>query len=392
MELIHRRGAAWGLFITVLLLSCVGVVMVYSASAVVAQAQYHDSAWFLKRQLLYTALGLAAMSVAWRLHYERLRAITLPLLALTFLALVLVLVPHVGREAGGARRWLAFGGPLNFQPSELAKLTVVLYLANFLANRGVRSREFAAGVVPPLIVLAALALPVVKQPDLGSALILALVTFALLFAGGARLGHLALVGACAVPAVLLVIMHAGYRAQRLLSFLDPWKDPRGTGFHIIQSLLALGSGGVFGLGLGHSRQKFFYLPERHTDFIFAIIGEELGLLGTAFVILLFLLLAVWGYRIASRAPNRYAALLVSGLTAMLVGQALLNIGVVSGSLPITGVPLPFISFGGSSLVLSYIAVGIILNVSQYAYEEEPAVARAASRPGGPRRRSAWAGG
>ncbi len=392
MELIHRRGPAWGLFVTVLLLGCIGVVMVYSASAVVAQAQYHDSAWFLKRQLLYTVLGLVAMSVAWRLHYDKLRALTLPLLGLTLLTLVLVLVPHIGREAGGARRWLSFGGPLNFQPAELAKLTMILYLANFLANRGPRVREFGAGLVPPLIVLALFALPVVKQPDLGSALILALITFALLFVGGVNLLHLFLMGAAAVPVVLLTILHAGYRAHRLLAFLDPWKDPQGTGFHIIQSLLALGSGGILGLGLGHSRQKFFYLPERHTDFIFSIIGEELGLLGTAFVILLFLLLAVWGYRIASRAPNRYAALLVSGLTTMLVGQAVLNIGVVSGSLPITGVPLPFISFGGSSLVLSYIAVGIILNVSQYAYEEEPAVARAPARPGGPRRRSAWAGG
>ena len=277
MELIHRRGAAWGLFVTVLLLSCVGVVMVYSASAVVAQAQYHDSAWFLKRQLLYTVLGLVAMSVAWRLHYARLRAVTVPLLALTFLALLLVLVPHIGREAGGARRWLSFGGPLNFQPAELAKLTIILYLANFLANRRERAREFAAGLVPPLVVLAALALPVVKQPDLGSALILALLTFALLFVGGANLFQLFLMGAAAVPVVMLVILHAGYRASRLFAFLDPWKDPQGTGFHIIQSLLALGSGGILGLGLGHSRQKFFYLPERHTDFIFSIIGEELGL-------------------------------------------------------------------------------------------------------------------
>jgi cell division protein FtsW len=392
VELIHRRGAAWGLFVTVLLLSCVGVVMVYSASSVVAQAQFHDSAWFLKRQLLYTIIGIAAMSVAWRIHYARLRAVTLPVLIFTFLTLVLVLVPHIGREAGGARRWLSFGGPINFQPAEFAKLAIILYLANFLANRGERVRGFAQGLLPPLIVLGVLALPVLKQPDLGSALILALITFALLFVGGANLWHLALLGAAAVPVLMAVILHAGYRSQRLLAFLDPWKDPRGAGFHIIQSLLAFGSGGIFGVGLGHSRQKFFYLPERHTDFIFSIIGEELGLLGTVFVIVLFLLVAVWGYRIASRAPDRYAALLTSGLTAMIVGQAVLNIGVVSGSLPITGVPLPFISFGGSSLVLSYIAVGIILNVSQYAYEEEPAVARASARPGGPRRRSAWAGG
>jgi cell division protein FtsW len=392
VELIHKRGAAWGLFLTVLVLASIGVVMVYSASAVVAQAQYHDSAWFLKRQLLYTVIGLIGMSVAWRLHYARLRQVTLPLLGITFVSLLLVLVPHIGREAGGARRWLSFGGPLNFQPAELAKLAIILYLANFLANRGERTREFGAGMIPPVIVLLALALPIVKQPDLGSALILALIAFVLLFVGGARLGHLALAAGVAVPAVLAVILRAGYRTHRLFAFLDPWKDPRGTGFHIIQSLLALGSGGLVGLGLGHSRQKFFYLPERHTDFIFSIIGEELGLAGTAAVIILFLLLAVWGYRIASRAPDRYGALLTSGLTTMIVGQAVLNIGVVSGSLPITGVPLPFISFGGSSLVLCYIAIGILLNVSQYAHEDEPVVARRPARPAHARRRSAWARG
>lgn len=392
MELIHKRGAAWGLFLTVLALGSIGIVMVYSASAVVAQAQYHDSAWFLKRQLLYTVIGLIGMSVAWRLHYARLRQVTVPLLGIVFVSLLLVLVPHIGREAGGARRWLALGGPLNFQPAELAKLAIILYLANFLANRGERTRELGAGMIPPLIVLLALALPIVKQPDLGSALIVALIAFVLLFVGGAHLGHLALAAGVAVPAVLAVILRAGYRSHRLFAFLDPWKDPRGTGFHIIQSLLALGSGGVVGLGLGHSRQKFFYLPERHTDFIFSIIGEELGLVGTAAVIILFLLLAVWGYRIASRAPDRYGALLTSGLTTMIVGQAVLNIGVVSGSLPITGVPLPFISFGGSSLVLSYIAIGILLNVSQYAHEEEPVVARRSARPAHARRRSAWARG
>jgi cell division protein FtsW len=373
MELIHRRSPAWGLFGVVLALQCVGIVMVYSASSVAALAQFHDSAWFLKRQLLYSALGLSAMLVAWKIHYARLRRFTLPVLGITLVALLLVLIPHIGREAGGARRWLTLGGPLNFQPAELAKLALVLYLANFLANRGDRVREAGPGLLPPLVVLGALAVPIVKQPDLGSALVLAVITLALLFVGGARLRHLAAVVAVAVPAVLAVILRAGYRSQRLWAFMDPWRDPQGSGFHIIQSLLALGSGGVLGVGLGQSRQKFFYLPERHTDFIFAIIGEELGLWGTTAVLLLFGLLALWGYRIASRCPDRYGALLATGVTAMLVGQAFLNIGVVSGSLPITGVPLPFVSFGGSSLVLSDLAVGILLNISQYAHGEERAL-------------------
>lgn len=390
MELIHKRGAAWGLFLTVLTLTCIGVVMVYSASAVAAAAQVHDSAFFLKRQVLYALIGLAAMSVAWRLHYVKLRRAALPLLGVTLLALVLVLLPHIGREAGGARRWLALGGVLNFQPAELAKLAMILYLAQYLANRGDRTREFAAGLLPPLLVLGALAVPILKQPDLGSALVLAVITFVMLFVGGARFSHLLALAAASVPVVTGVIAGAGYRSQRLMAFLDPWRDPRGSGFHIIQSLLALGSGGILGVGLGESRQKFFYLPERHTDFIFAIIGEELGLVGTAAVILLFLLIALWGYRIASRASDRYGALLVSGLTTMVVGQAVLNIGVVSGSFPVTGVPLPFVSFGGSSLVLSYIAVGILMNVSHYAHAEERAAAQPPDRRA--RHRTVWARG
>jgi cell division protein FtsW len=375
----------------VLLLTCIGIVMVYSASSVAAQAQYHDGTWFLKRQLLYEAIGLVGMTVAWRIHYVRLRRLTFPLLLATLVTLGLVLIPHVGRVAGGARRWLSLGGPLNFQPAELAKLALILYLAHFLANRGARTREFGAGMLPPLIVLGLAAVPILKQPDLGSVLILVLIAFVMLFVGGARLTHLAAVGALAVPAVFAVIFRAGYRSQRLLAFLDPWRDPQGSGFHIIQSLLAIGSGGLVGLGLGYSRQKFFFLPERHTDFIFAIIGEELGLIGSVAVIVLFAALAVWGYRIAARCPDRYGALLVSGLTTMLVGQAVLNMGVVSGSLPITGVPLPFISFGGSSLVLNDIAVGILLNVSQYARPEEEVVT-SKSRRAIVRRHSAWARG
>lgn len=392
MDVIHRRAASGGVFLTMLFLVCIGVVMVYSASAVAAQSQFGDSAWFLKRQVVYALIGLAAMSVAWRIHYPRLRALTLPLLAVTMIALVLTLIPHIGREAGGARRWLSLGGVAHFQPAELAKLAMVLYLANFLANRGARTREFGPGLLPPLLMLAALALPILKQPDLGSVLVLATITAVMLFVGGARLAHLLAVAGATVPLAAAVVFHAGYRIQRLLAFFDPWRDPRGSGFHIIQSLLALGSGGVVGVGLGQSRQKFFFLPERHTDFIFAIIGEELGLIGAAAVLLLFLGLAVWGYRIASRCPDRYGALLTTGLTTMLVGQAVLNIGVVSGALPVTGVPLPFVSFGGSSLVLSSIAVGILLNVSQYAHPGDTVVAEGPPERGGVRRRAAWARG
>ncbi len=366
MDVIHRRAAAWGVFVVALSLTCIGIVMVYSASSVAAQARYHDGAFFLKRQVAYAIIGLGVMAVAWKVHYARLRRWSLPLLGLSVLGVGLVLLPHIGHVAGGARRWVSIGGAVNFQPAELAKLGMILYLSNFLANRGGRVREFGPGLIPPLIVFLILAIAILRQPDLGSVLILAMITGIMLFVGGARIAHLVGIGCAAVPAALAVILSEGYRSSRLLAFLDPWKDPRGAGFHIIQSLLALGSGGVAGLGLGHSTQKFFYLPERHTDFIFAIIGEELGLVGAFAVILLFVLLAIWGYRIASRLPDRYGILLTTGLTTMLVGQAALNIGVVTGAVPVTGVPLPFISFGGSSLVSSFLAIGILLNLSQYA--------------------------
>lgn len=364
MDSVPRRTPDVYLFIATIALLSLGIVMIYSASAIVALDQFGDSAFFLKRQLLWALLGLGAMSVALTIHYERLRRATPVLLLLVAVALVAVLVPGVGRVAGGARRWIALG-PLNFQPAEAAKLVLVLYLANYLTNRGVAVRRIAT-VWPPLLVTGGLFGLLVLQPDMGSAMMLGGLAAVMLFLGGASLWHLMGLGLAALPPLALVTVWEAYRVRRLLAFLDPWGDPRGSGFHIIQSLLALGSGGLLGLGLGASRQKFFYLPERHTDFIFAILGEELGLMGTGAVILLFAFVAVRGFRIARAAPDRYGTLLASGITASIVGQAILNVGVASGLLPITGVPLPFLSFGGSSLLTSCLGVGILLNISQYS--------------------------
>jgi cell division protein FtsW len=364
MDAVPRRTPDVSLFIAVVALLSLGIVMIYSASAIVALDRFGDSAFFLKRQLLWTLLGLGAMSVALTIHYERLRRATPVLLLLVAVALVAVLVPGVGRMAGGARRWITLG-PLNFQPAEAAKLVLVLYLANYLTNRGVAVRRIAT-VWPPLLVTGGLFGLLVLQPDMGSAMMLGGLAAVMLFLGGASLWHLMGLGLAALPPLALVTVWEAYRVRRLLAFLDPWRDPRGSGFHIIQSLLALGSGGLLGLGLGASRQKFFYLPERHTDFIFAILGEELGLMGTGAVILLFAFVAVRGFRIARAAPDRYGTLLAGGITASIVGQAMLNIGVASGLLPITGVPLPFLSFGGSSLLTTCLGVGILLNISQYS--------------------------
>jgi len=351
------------LFVAVVALTAAGVVMVYSASAIVAHDRFGDSAFFFKRQAVWAALGMMALAVTQRIHYARLRAFTPLLLFLTATALVLVLVPGIGRVAGGARRWIAIAGPFAFQPAEGAKLALVLYLAHILTARGRTDTLQAAG--PPLLISALGAGLILLQPDMGTALLLGALTLGLLFIGGVRPLHLLGLSAATLPLLTVAVLGEGYRRQRILAFLNPWRDPQGAGFHIIQSLLALGSGGLLGLGLGNSRQKFFYLPEQHTDFIFAILGEELGLIGAVAVVGLFGLLAVRGFRIAREAPDRYGSLVASGITLMIVLQAIINIGVTTGVLPITGVPLPFVSFGGSSLLFTLISVGILLNISQY---------------------------
>ena len=386
MSVLHRRSGDVILFATVLALLATGLVMVYSASSVVAYDLLADSAYFFKRQAAWMGLGLAAMWVARSIHYQRLRALAVALLLAALVMLVAVLIPGIGRVAGGARRWIVLG-PASFQPVEVAKLALVIYLAQFAARRGMTIRNLRRGVLPPLALTAVLAALVLRQPNAGSAFMLVGVAVAVLFLAGARLAHLGLLVVTALPAAALAVVAAHYRLQRVLTFLDPWSDPQGSGFNVIQSMLAFGSGGLFGVGLGASSQKFFYLPERHTDFIFAIIGEELGLVGTAGLLLLFALFAYRGIRIARAAPDRFGALLAAGITAMITGQALLNMGVATGILPVAGIPLPFVSFGGSSLMVTMIQVGILSNISMYAHREAPAAAE--RRPGAASGEGAW---
>ena len=377
LPVLNRHQADTALFASTVALVAIGLVMVYSASSVVAFDRLADSAYFLKRQAAWIVIGFAALWLARGVHYQRLRPLTVPVLAAAALMLIAVQIPGIGRVAGGARRWLV-AGPITFQPVELAKLALVLCLAHFLAQRGAGIRNLRRGILPPIAITAGLAVLVLRQPDMGSALVLGAVTMGLLFVGGARLVHLVLIALTAVPVIGAAVVIAPYRFQRILAFLNPWHDPQGTGFHIIQSLLAFGSGGLFGVGLGASRQKFFYLPERHTDFIFAILGEELGLLGTLGVLALFGLFIYRGFRIARGAPDRYGSLLALGITASVAGQALMNMGVATGLLPVTGVPLPFLSFGGTSLVTTMMQVGILLNISQYMRGAAPVAVQ--SRP------------
>jgi cell division protein FtsW len=344
-------------------LVAIGLVMIFSASSATAYALYHDATYYLKRQFLWLGIAALAALVAYRCDYHVLRRAAPFMLGLSALSLVLVLVPHVGLASGGARRWLG-AGPLSFEPSEFAKLALVIYLASALTRKGERIRSIVSGIFPLGVVTAAFALLVLFEPDLGTASILVFVAAAMVFSAGARITHLVLVAIATMPPVAFLILSSSYRRARVLAFLDPWKDPLNTGFHIVQSLYALGSGGPFGLGLGLSRQKYFYLPEQYTDFIFAIIGEELGLLGTLVVLALFVVLAFRAFRIALSAPDRFGFFLAIGCASTIVVQAFINIGVVTSSWPVTGVPLPFISFGGSSLVTCLVAAALLLNIGR----------------------------
>lgn len=353
------------LFGCAVVLITVGVVMVYSASAIVAADRFQDPHFFLKKQLIWVALGFGCLWAAMAVDYRRWERAVVPLLALALALLVLVLIPPLGQEINGTRRWFRWGA-ISFQPAELAKLALVLYLAFFFAARRRPLVSFRADYLPPLLVTGAMAGLVLLQPDLGSSLTLLALVFGLLYLAGARATQMGFVGALAIPLVALAIAVAPYRWKRIVTFIDPWADPSGGGFQIIQSYLALGSGGWFGLGLGESKQKLFYLPEPHTDFIVAVIGEELGLAGTFAVVGLFAVLIWRGLRVGLRAPDSFGAYLALGLTLLLASQTLVNVGVVTGLLPTKGLPLPFISAGGSSILTTMVATGVLLNISQHA--------------------------
>jgi len=345
------------------LLTATGIVMVFSASSAVAYTQFHDPTYYLKRELLWAIVGAGALVLAMRLDYTKLRSLAPWLLGLAIVLLAVVLIPSLGSVEGGARRWLSLG-VFTFEPSEFAKLALVLFLARLFSAKAEGAASFAHVGFPAIFWVGVCFALVMRQPDLGTASLYVLTAFVLLFAAGARLTHLAIEAAVAVPALLGFIYASPYRRDRFLAFLHPWKDPQGTGYHIIQSLYALGSGGIFGLGLGQSRQKFGYLPAQHTDFIFSIIGEELGFVGAATVLVLFLVFAYRGIRIAMRADDRFGFYLAIGLTASITLQALINIGVVTSSWPVTGVPLPFISYGGTSLVVTLFGVGLLASISR----------------------------
>lgn len=350
------------LLITVLILVSGGIIMVYSASFAIAGERFRDAYHFLKKQAMAAGLGIAFLFLAAKLDYHRWQALAVPLLALSAALLGILIFPGLRHEVGGSARWLKFSF-LSFQPAELAKLALVIYLARSLAKKEGRMQSLNVGVLPHFIVLGGLFVLVLKQPDFGTGIVFATLVFILLFVAGARVLYLGAAVLAAVPVLFYIATRAHYRTGRLLAFLDPWKDPSDSGFQIIQSFLSFGAGKVFGVGLGEGHQKLFYLPEVHTDFIFSVIGEELGLLGVTVVIGLFVFLIWRGFRACFRAADLFGSYLALGVTLLIAVQALLNMGVVMGLLPTKGATLPFVSYGGTSLMINLMAVGILLNIS-----------------------------
>jgi cell division protein FtsW len=346
----------------VLGLLCLGLVMVYSASAVTALEKTGNGFYFLQRQLVAAGMGLLAMATALKLGYRRLARLAYPLLVVTVLLLVLVLVPGVGTLVGGARRWIRFPG-VSIQPAEIAKFTWVVYLAYSLAKKREKVASFSIGFLPHLLLGGVLVFLCMAQPDFGSAVELLVLLFVLLFAAGTKLSYLVGSVLLALPLAYHAIAHSPYRLKRITAFLDPWAHRHDVGYQVAQSLISVGSGGFFGLGLGESRQKLFFLPEAHTDFIFSIVGEELGLFGAAATVLLYAVVVWRGTRAALRASETFGTYLGLGLTALLGVQAVVNMSVAMGMLPTKGLTLPFISYGGCSLVVSMTAAGALLSLS-----------------------------
>ncbi|OGR89990.1 MAG: cell division protein FtsW [Elusimicrobia bacterium RIFCSPHIGHO2_02_FULL_57_9] len=346
-------------------LVCWGLVMIYSASAIWAEQNLNDSLFFFKRQLLWAAVSLPVMGLVSRINYNRAREWVWPIFIVTVLGLVGALFSE---PIAGVRRWIRVG-PVGFQPAEFAKLTAVLFLAYYMDRKRSKADSVYRGLVVPMSFVGLLLLLIGKGPDLGTPVLVFSVSLLMLFIGGARVQYILVALACSLPLAAYEIIKYPYRRARLLSFLTPFEDPRGAGYQLAQSILAVGSGGWLGKGFGASKLKLMYLPTPHTDFIFPVVCEELGLLGALGLLALFATVLVRGVRIARAAPNLFGTLLASGITFTISLQAFFNIGMSIGLLPTKGIPLPFISFGGSSLLANLIAVGILLNISRQANKD-----------------------
>ncbi|MCE5283753.1 MAG: putative lipid II flippase FtsW [Deltaproteobacteria bacterium] len=353
------------LLLVTLLLVTIGTVMIYSSSSILSMERFRDGQYFLKKQVFFLALSLLVMILMTRIPYYKLRKLAWPAIVVSGLFLLAIWIPGLGIRAGGAARWLNLG-IFSFQVSEMAKIALILFLAHHLTLKVNRIREFSQGLLIPLAVTGALVGLILLQPDFGTTVILAVIGLAMIFLAGGRVLHLAGIVALFIPVAVWLLFHKSYRLARLMTFLDPWKDPRHSGFQIIQSLISFGSGGAFGVGIGDGIQKLFYLPEPHTDFILSVIAEESGFIGVGLILFLYIILIVRGFQISLKAPDMFGSLLASGLTMLLALEAFVNIAGVMGLIPLKGLALPFLSYGGTSLMMSLVAVGILLNISSYA--------------------------
>lgn len=354
------------LFFTLLTLLGIGLIMIASAGVVYGRVRFGDDYYFLKQQLFGLGVGLLFLYILQKIDYHIWQRFVVPIFILAIALLVLVFIPGFGTTVYGAARWVELG-PLSFQPSEVMKFAIILYLSAWLSSKGrAKASDFFEGLVPFLALLSVVGFLIIKQPDTGTLGLIFLISLAIFFASGASIVHIFSLFAGGLFALFILIKIAPYRMQRFLVFMNPDHDPMGFGYQMTQALLAIGSGGIFGVGLGQSRQKFNYLPEPVTDSIFAVLGEELGMIGATVVVGLFLFLAWRGVRIALRAPDEFGRLLAVGIVSWIVFQAFINISAITGLIPLTGIPLPFISYGGTSLAVLLAAVGILLNISKHS--------------------------
>ncbi len=365
----ERHEPEYGILVSIVALAAIGILMVYSSSAIKSFLQRDDTFAIVGPQILWASLGIVAMLVMMRVDYRWLRVASIPMFIVGVAGLILVFIPAINIEVGGSARWLKIGPLPAVHPAEFMKLALVVYLAHWFAKRGGSVRGLLSGTVPFLVIVVPVVVLVLLEPDLGTSSVLAFTAFTMFFLAGANLLHLVALGAAAIPMVALMFLR-GYQMDRITAWLNPWSDPAGIGFHSIQGYLALALGGLLGAGLGESRLAGgLFLPNAFNDYIFAIVGEEFGLLGGGLVIVLFLAFGYLGIRTSLGAPDTFGALLAAGITAWICLQAFINIGVVVGLIPVTGIPLPFVSAGGSSLIISFAAVGILLSVSRETVEK-----------------------
>jgi len=357
------------LFIVTIILVVIGTVMIYSSSSIIAMEKYGDGYHYIKKQIVFVLLGLGIMVGTSRVPYRYWGKAAYPIALMAIALLSLLMVPGIGTTVGGATRWLRIAG-VSFQVSELVKIALVIFLAHYLTKKIDHIKEFSRVFLIPLVVLLIILGLVLWQPDFGAAVIMVMVFMLMFYLAGSRITYLAGLAAMAIPAGTILIMQEGYRMRRWLSFLNPWEDPTRTGFQIIQSFISFGSGGAFGVGLGNSMQKLFYLPEPHTDFILSVIAEEGGFIGVVIVVVLFSILVFRGFAISFQCPDLFGMLLSSGLTAVIALEVFINMAAVMGLIPTKGLVLPFLSYGGTSLIMCMMVVGILLNISSHQGREE----------------------